>query len=71
MGEPVYVSPAFFSDRESFRAALEEAGYSPTISGDIFPTPTYDDYIEFFYHVAEEGSPEVRSDFVRRAMSIK
>jgi hypothetical protein len=71
MGEPVYVSPAFFSDRESFRAALEEAGYSPTISGDILPNPTYDDYIEFFYHAAEEGSPEVRSDFVRRAMSIK
>jgi hypothetical protein len=71
VGEPVYDSPAFFPDRESFQAALKVVGYSPTISGDILPKPTYDDYIEFFYHAAEGGTPEVQSDFVRRALSLK
>jgi hypothetical protein len=71
MGEPAYVSPAFFPDRESFRAALDEAGYSSTINGGILPKPTYDDYIELFYHAAERGTPEVQSDFVQRVMSIK
>ena len=71
MGEPVYVSPAFFPDRESLQEALNEVGCSPTINGDILPKPTYDDYIEFFYHAAERGSPEVQSDFVRRVMSLK
>ena len=71
MGEPVYVSPAFFPDRGSFQEALNEVGCSPTIDGDILPKPTYDDYIEFFYHAAERGGPEVQSDFVRRVMSLK
>jgi len=70
MGEPVYVRPAFFPDLQSFKAALDEVGYSPTIDAHTLPKPTYDDYIEFFYHAAEEGGPGVRSDFVRRVMSI-
>jgi len=71
MGEPVYDSPAFFPDRESFQAALREVGSSSTLNGDVLPKPTYDDYIEFFYHAAESGTPEVQSDFVRRVMSLK
>jgi hypothetical protein len=71
MGEPIYESPAFFPDLESFKAALDDVRYSPTINGDILPKPTYDDYIEFFYYTAERGTPEVRSDFARGVMSIK
>jgi hypothetical protein len=71
IGEPVYDSPAFFPDRESFQAALKVVGYSPTISGSILPKPIYDDYIELFYHTAKEGTPADQADFVRRVMSIK
>jgi hypothetical protein len=71
MGEPVFASPAFFPDRQSFQAALDEVGYRPINSGGIPPKPAFDDYIEFFYHAAGEGSPEVRSDFVQRVMSLK
>ena len=70
-GEPSGAEPIFFTDRKSFQAALDEVGYvEGRISGHT-PKPNYDDYIEFFYHAAEEGSPEDRSDFVQRAMSIK
>jgi hypothetical protein len=71
MGEPTYVSPAFFPDRRSFQASLDEVGYLPISRGDIQPKPTFDDYIEFFYHAAGKGSPEVRSDFVQRVMSLR
>jgi len=71
IGEPTYVAPAFFPDSGAFEAALDGVGYQPTSGGNVLPKPTFDDYIEFFYHAAEEGSPEVRSDFVRRVMSLK
>jgi hypothetical protein len=70
-GEPPDAKPIYFPDRQSFQAALDELGYTPRQNVTKAPKPTFDDYIEFFLHVADGKRPEMQTEFVRRVMSLK
>jgi len=70
-GEPPDAKPIFFPTLESFQSALDEVGYRPDQKAATAPKPTFNDYLEFFLHVASHGSPESRAEFVSQIMSLK
>jgi hypothetical protein len=69
-GELPDARPIFFPTLESFQSALDEVGYHPGHNATT-PKPTFNDYLELFFHIASHENSELRSEFVRRVMLLK
>jgi len=69
-GEPADAKPVYFASREAFEATLDELGYSGSGKPEMDPKPTFSDYIEFLFYVADHGSPELRAEYLRRVKKI-
>jgi len=69
-GEPADAKPVYFASREAFQATLDELGYSGSGKPEMDPKPTFSDYIEFLFYVADHGSPELRAEYLRRVKKL-